>query len=89
MFNFLRSKGVTQLRSVNTDYELINQIYQRLKSLNDSEISSRKGFRDNNVHRVLGELHKQHQILEAIDYILKVKTLRLGELNKTQEENAR
>jgi len=87
MFNFLKSKGITQLRSVNTDYELINQVFQKLKDLNNSEIGSRKGVRDNKTHNILGEIKKQVKLLGSMDYILKVKTLRIGELARAQTEN--
>lgn len=86
MFGLFRSKGVTHLRSVHTDYELINQVYQKLKDLNNSEINSRKGLRDNNTHKVIEEMLKQLAVLGSIDYLLKIKTLRVGELNKSQEE---
>ncbi|MFH1439724.1 MAG: hypothetical protein ABIG89_04100 [Candidatus Woesearchaeota archaeon] len=86
MFNFFKSKGLTHLRSVFTDYELINQIYHKLKDLNNSEIEARKGLRDNNPHKIISELHKQIQIMGSIDYITKVKALRIGEINKSQAE---
>jgi len=86
MFGFFKSKGITQLRCVFTDYEIINQIYQKLKTLNDSEINSRKSLRDNNIHQTLTEIEKQDQILSGIEYLLAVKTLRVGELNKMQRE---
>ena len=86
MFKLFASKGVTHLRSVFTDYELINQIFQKLKDLNDSEIRARKGLRDNNIHKILEEIHRQDSILCSIDSITKVKNLRIGELNKAQAE---
>ncbi|MBT4823800.1 hypothetical protein HN695_07770 [Candidatus Woesearchaeota archaeon] len=86
MFGLFKSKGITQLRSVFTDYEIINQIYQKLKNLNDSEISSRKAIRDNNIHQTLKEIERQHQIISVAEYLFNVKTLRIGELNKMQRE---
>ncbi|MBT4540131.1 hypothetical protein HOC35_01330 [Candidatus Woesearchaeota archaeon] len=85
MFGLFGSKGVTKLRSVYTDYELINQIFQKLKDINNSEIRTRKAIRDNNNHIILTELEKQNQILGMMDYIMKVKSLRIGELNKARE----
>ena len=84
MFGLFRSKGVTKLRSVFSDYDLINQIYHKLKDLNDSEIKTRKAIRDNNHSVILSEVNKQGRILGNIDYLLKIKSLRVGELNKAR-----
>ncbi len=84
MFGLFGSKGVTKLRSVFSDYDLINQIYHKLKDLNDSEIKTRKAIRDNNHSIILSEINKQSRILGNIDYLLKVKSLRMGELNKAR-----
>jgi hypothetical protein len=87
MFGIFRSKGVTRLRSIYTDYELINQIFQKLKNLNDSEIRTRKAVRDNKDHTIIKELENQIKILGNMDYVMKVKSLRIGELNKAREES--
>jgi uncharacterized small protein (DUF1192 family) len=63
---------------------LINQIYHKLKDLNDSEIKTRKAIRDNNHSVILSEVNKQGRILGNIDYLLKIKSLRVGELNKAR-----
>lgn len=87
MFGLFGSKGVTHLRSVYTDYELINQIYHKLKDLNESEIRTRISIRNNNLSGILSELHRQHGILASIDDMAKIKFLRMGDLNKLQTEN--
>ena len=86
MFGLFGSKGVTHLRSVLTDYQLVNQVYQKLKSINDSEIRLRKFNRDGEVDKIIIEVQAQVKILDNIDKVTKVKTLRLGELARAQED---
>lgn len=85
LFRFF-ARDIGYLKTIHSNREIDRLIVHRLRELEIEELKALRSKRENNYHNLISELHKQVQLLESIEFYIKVKFIRILENNKSNME---
>ncbi len=85
IFRFF-ARDIGYLKTIHSNREIDRLIVHRLRELEIEELKALRSKRENKYHNLISELHKQVQLLESIEFYIKVKFIRILENNRSNQE---
>ncbi|MBI3032908.1 hypothetical protein HYY69_05505 [Candidatus Woesearchaeota archaeon] len=82
IFRFF-ARDIGYLKTIHSNREIDRLIVNRLRELEIQELKALRSKKENKYHNLISELHKQVQLLESIEFYIKVKFIRILENNKS------
>ena len=84
MWFLARSLGY--LKTIHSNREIDRIIVNRLRQLEIEELKALRSKKEDKYHNLIAELHKQVQLLESIEFYIKVKFIRILDNNRGNME---